>query len=142
MKSCIIIHLSSTTSIKIPSLSSPPSLLTSSSSPPPLLLPHLETMTLRARVRSLEHHDVVTRESLRIERGRITRSQLRVEYAKQEVRKLREFQVTDRFKMAELQSRAQDIKASFWDLERHLGPQTYVLASFIASFGLYPTKLE
>ncbi|GJV54688.1 hypothetical protein Tco_1455693 [Tanacetum coccineum] len=43
-----------------------------------------ETMTLRVRVRSLEQHDVVTRESLRIARGRITWSQLRVEYAEQE----------------------------------------------------------
>ncbi|GJU00468.1 hypothetical protein Tco_1110806 [Tanacetum coccineum] len=80
-----------------------------------------EMMTLRARVGSSEQHDVVTRESLRIARGRITRSQLRVEYAKQEVRKLREFQVTDRFKMVELQSQVQDIEASFWDLKRYLG---------------------
>nr|GEX84018.1 reverse transcriptase domain-containing protein [Tanacetum cinerariifolium] len=43
-----------------------------------------ETMTLRARVRSLEQHDLVTRESLRIARGRITRSQLQAEYAEQE----------------------------------------------------------
>ncbi|GJX82319.1 hypothetical protein Tco_0331800 [Tanacetum coccineum] len=98
---------------KIPSLSSPPSLLTSSSSPPPSLLPssplppppeHIEsigddiktlhasltsamqeTMTLHARVGLLEQHDVVTRESLRIARGRITRSQLRAEYVEQEV---------------------------------------------------------
>ncbi|GJS34102.1 reverse transcriptase domain-containing protein, partial [Tanacetum coccineum] len=47
-----------------------------------------ETMTFCARVRSLEQHDVVTRESLRIARDRITRSQLRAEYAEQEVRKL------------------------------------------------------
>ncbi|GJX07841.1 hypothetical protein Tco_0195773 [Tanacetum coccineum] len=151
---------------EIPSLSSPPSLLTSSSSPPPSLLPsssckrsrspspslpslvspsppivvpppqeHIEsvgddiktlhaslasaiqkTMNLRARAGSLEQHDVVTRESLRIARGRI--------------------------EMAELQSRAHDIEASFWDLERHLGPYIDILASFVASFGLYPTKLE
>ncbi|GKD45607.1 hypothetical protein Tco_1270252 [Tanacetum coccineum] len=47
----------------------------------------LETMTFHARVGSLEQHDVVTRESLRIARGR--------------------------FEMAELQSREQDIEASF-----------------------------
>nr|GFC23849.1 hypothetical protein [Tanacetum cinerariifolium] len=33
-----------------------------------------ETMTYCARVRSLEQHDMVTRESLRITRGRLTRS--------------------------------------------------------------------
>ncbi|GJX81234.1 reverse transcriptase domain-containing protein [Tanacetum coccineum] len=54
-----------------------------------------ETMTPRARVGSLEQHDVVTRESVRITIGRL--------------------------EMAELQSRAQDIEASFWDLKRHLG---------------------
>nr|GEU78713.1 hypothetical protein [Tanacetum cinerariifolium] len=55
-----------------------------------------ETMALRDRVRLLEQHDVVTRESLRIARGRITRSQLRAEYAEQKVRELREFQSHDR----------------------------------------------
>ncbi|GJX47433.1 hypothetical protein Tco_0272623 [Tanacetum coccineum] len=54
-----------------------------------------DTKTLHVRVRLLEHHDVVTRESLRIARGRITRSQLRVVYAEQEVRELREFQIRD-----------------------------------------------
>ncbi|GJR59130.1 hypothetical protein Tco_1501292 [Tanacetum coccineum] len=150
---------------EIPSLSSPPSLLASSSSPPPLLLPSssrkrsrspslslsssvspsppptAETINLSARVGSLEQHDVVTRESLRIARGRFTLSQLRAEYAEQEVRELQEFRVTDRLKMAELRNRAQDIEASFLDLESHFG-QTDILASFIASFGLYPTKLE
>ncbi|GJS42501.1 hypothetical protein Tco_0567544 [Tanacetum coccineum] len=56
-----------------------------------------ETMTLRARVGSLEQHDVVTRESLRSTRGRFTQSQLRAEYAEHEVRELREFWVTDIF---------------------------------------------
>ncbi|GJW47339.1 hypothetical protein Tco_0078985 [Tanacetum coccineum] len=41
-------------------------------------------MTLRARVGSLEQHDIVTRDSLRIARGRMTQSQLRAEYAEQE----------------------------------------------------------
>ncbi|GKC45389.1 hypothetical protein Tco_1063111 [Tanacetum coccineum] len=77
-------------------------------------------MTLRTRVRSLEQHDVVTRESLRIAKGKFTLSQLQAEYAEQEVRELREFWVTNRFEMDELQSRAQDIEASFWDLGRHL----------------------
>ncbi|GKB20037.1 hypothetical protein Tco_0853960, partial [Tanacetum coccineum] len=67
-----------------------------------------ETMTLRARVGSLDQHDVVTRESLKIARGRITRSQLRAEYAEQEVKELHEFRVTNRFEMAELRSREQD----------------------------------
>ncbi|GKF42467.1 hypothetical protein Tco_0125809, partial [Tanacetum coccineum] len=80
-----------------------------------------ETMTPLARVGSLEQHDMVTRESLRITRGRLTRSQLRAEYAEQEVRELREFRMTDKLEMAELQSRVQDIEASFWDLKRHLG---------------------
>nr|GFA04542.1 hypothetical protein [Tanacetum cinerariifolium] len=63
-------------------------------------------MTLRARVGSLEKHDVVIRESLRISRGKITRSQLRAEYTKQEVRELREFRVTDRLAILELRNRA------------------------------------
>nr|GEY21961.1 hypothetical protein [Tanacetum cinerariifolium] len=50
-----------------------------------------ETMTLRARVRLLEQHDVVTQDSLRIERGRIIRSKLQAEYAEHEIRELREF---------------------------------------------------
>ncbi|GJX16741.1 hypothetical protein Tco_0217573 [Tanacetum coccineum] len=108
--------------------------LSSSVSPPPTAVPppkHIESdgddiatprasltsamqemMTLRARVGSLEQHDVVTRESLRIMRGRFTWSQLQAEYAEQEVRELREFWVTDIFEMAELRSRAQDIEAS------------------------------
>nr|GEU34530.1 hypothetical protein [Tanacetum cinerariifolium] len=91
---------------EIPSLSSPPSLLTSSSSPPPSLLlsssrkrsispsPSLPTTIpppKHVKARSLEQHDVVTQESLRITRGRFIRSQLRAEYAEYEVRVLREF---------------------------------------------------
>ncbi|GJS58125.1 hypothetical protein Tco_0652909 [Tanacetum coccineum] len=99
---------------EIPSLSSPPSLLTSSSLPPSLLPSSSQTlraslasamqemMTPRARVGSLKQHDMVTRESLRITRGRLTRSQLRSEYAEQEVRELREFWMTDKLEKAEL----------------------------------------
>ncbi|GJV56168.1 hypothetical protein Tco_1457173, partial [Tanacetum coccineum] len=101
-----------------------------------------ETMTLRARVGLLKQHNAVTRDSLRIARGRITRSKLRVVYADQEdseasraraeaaehqaktlhvslgaarmdVRDLIESCEADRFEMAELRSRAQDIEASF-----------------------------
>ncbi|GJV45037.1 hypothetical protein Tco_1429573 [Tanacetum coccineum] len=43
-----------------------------------------ETMTLRARVGLLKKHDVVTRESLRIARGKITQLHLQEEYVKQE----------------------------------------------------------
>nr|GEX76033.1 hypothetical protein [Tanacetum cinerariifolium] len=70
-----------------PSTSHPllPLELPSSSSPSPsLYCPYLETMTLRARVELLEHHDVVTQESLRIARGMITRSELRAVYDEQE----------------------------------------------------------
>nr|GEY44778.1 hypothetical protein [Tanacetum cinerariifolium] len=52
-----------------------------------------ETLTLRARVILLEQYDVVTQDSLRIERGRITQSQLQAEYAEHEIRELREFQI-------------------------------------------------
>ncbi|GKG19143.1 hypothetical protein Tco_0376242, partial [Tanacetum coccineum] len=69
-----------------------------------------ETMTPRARVGSLKQHDVVTRESLRITRGRLTRSQLRVEYAEQEVR---EFWVTYRLEIPELRSRAEYAESHF-----------------------------
>ncbi|GKG49539.1 hypothetical protein Tco_0515991, partial [Tanacetum coccineum] len=65
-----------------------------------------ETMTLRARVGSLEQHGVITRESLRIMRGKFTRSQLRSEYVEHEVRELWEFWVTDRLEMVELHKRA------------------------------------
>ncbi|GJU50994.1 hypothetical protein Tco_1220549 [Tanacetum coccineum] len=80
-----------------------------------------EMMTLHAKVRSLEQHDVVTRKSLRIARGRITLSPLRAKYIEHEVRELREFWVTEKIEMAELRSRAQEIEASLWDLKRHLG---------------------
>ncbi|GKA46310.1 hypothetical protein Tco_0739193, partial [Tanacetum coccineum] len=46
-----------------------------------------KTMTLRARVGLLEQNNVVTQDSLRISRGRITRSQLRAVYAQHGVRK-------------------------------------------------------
>nr|GEU98885.1 transposon Ty3-G Gag-Pol polyprotein [Tanacetum cinerariifolium] len=65
-----------------------------------------ETRTLHARVGLLEQHDVITQDSLRIARGRITRSQLRAVYAEQEVRELREFQVTDTLEIIELRSGA------------------------------------
>ncbi|GJV67633.1 hypothetical protein Tco_1483142 [Tanacetum coccineum] len=77
-----------------------------------------ETMTLHARVRLLEHHDVATQDSLRIVRHMITQSQLRAEYVEQEVRELREFRVADKLEILELRSRVetdmteQDIKAS------------------------------
>ncbi|GKD61425.1 hypothetical protein Tco_1298934 [Tanacetum coccineum] len=97
------------------------------------------TVTLRARGESLEQHDVVTRDSLRITRGRITWLQLRAVYAKQEtedgvrtqrvvmtkhdVETLRaRAEAIEQLEMAELRSRAQDIEASFLEIERHLGP--------------------
>ncbi|GKA19792.1 hypothetical protein Tco_0699707 [Tanacetum coccineum] len=114
-------------------------------------------MTLHAKVGLLKQHDVVTQESLRFARGRITRSQLQVVYAEQEigdeahtqrtnmteqdseasnaraeaaeqrakilqvllgsawmdVKDLVESYEADRFEMAELWSRAHDIKARF-----------------------------
>ncbi|GJW20035.1 hypothetical protein Tco_0027471 [Tanacetum coccineum] len=76
-----------------------------------------ETMTLRARVGSLEQHDMITRESLRISKGMFTRSQLRAKYVEKEVRELREFWVTDRFRMAKLRRRAHDRECSFWSYE-------------------------
>ncbi|GKE58530.1 hypothetical protein Tco_1497715 [Tanacetum coccineum] len=66
-----------------------------------------ETMTLRARVRVLEQHDLVTQDSLMIARGRIIQSQLQVVYAEYEVRELWEFRVTDRLEILELHSQAE-----------------------------------
>ncbi|GKE37480.1 hypothetical protein Tco_1460885 [Tanacetum coccineum] len=60
-----------------------------------LALSMKETMTLRVKFGSIEQNDVITRESLRITRGRLTRSHLRAEYAEQEVRELQEFRVID-----------------------------------------------
>nr|GEV92555.1 hypothetical protein [Tanacetum cinerariifolium] len=42
--------------------------------------------------------------------------------ARMDVRDLIRSRKADRFEMAELQSQAHDIEASFWDLETHLGP--------------------
>ncbi|GJX08999.1 hypothetical protein Tco_0198858 [Tanacetum coccineum] len=93
-----------------------------------------ETMTLYARVGLLEQHDVVTRGSLRIARGktlhtgaetaeqRAETQQVSLRAAQIDVRDLIESREADRLEMAELRSRAQDIEASFWDFERHLGP--------------------
>ncbi|GJZ36231.1 hypothetical protein Tco_0582048 [Tanacetum coccineum] len=110
---------------EIPSSSSPPSLLSSSSSPPPSLSPSSslgddietlhaslesamqETMTLRAKVRLLKQHNVVTQELLRIARGMITWSQLRAEYAEQKVKQLREFRVIDKLEILELRSQTE-----------------------------------
>ncbi|GJR13231.1 hypothetical protein Tco_1252467 [Tanacetum coccineum] len=77
-------------------------LTASPSSPPPLLLPSsflnrsrspsppipLETMTLRARVETLEQQDMVTQDSLRIIRDRITVLQLRAVAAEQQATNL------------------------------------------------------
>nr|GEV97256.1 hypothetical protein [Tanacetum cinerariifolium] len=70
-----------------------------------------ETMTLRARVGLLEQHDLVTRGSLRIARGRITRSKLQEVYVEQEVRELGEFRVTDGLEIVELRSRSEYAKS-------------------------------
>ncbi|GJZ64561.1 hypothetical protein Tco_0620982 [Tanacetum coccineum] len=97
----------------------PPS-TTSPSSPLPSLLPSStqtlhailasakqETVTLRARVETLEQHDEVTRDSLRIARGRITRLQLRAVATEQHVTELQDSQVTDRLEISELRSRVE-----------------------------------
>ncbi|GKA44021.1 hypothetical protein Tco_0736745 [Tanacetum coccineum] len=80
-----------------------------------------ETVTLRAKVESMEQHDVVTRDSLRIARGRITRLQLRAVYVDQEVRELQDFWVTDKLKILELRSRAEYVDTR---LERSHDRQT------------------
>ncbi|GKE09953.1 hypothetical protein Tco_1413504, partial [Tanacetum coccineum] len=43
----------------------------------------------------------------------------------------------DRLKMAELRSRAHDIKANFWEIERHLAMR---VASAIKTIAIYKTK--
>ncbi|GKE47926.1 hypothetical protein Tco_1479184 [Tanacetum coccineum] len=65
------------------------------------------TVTLRIRVGSLEQHDVVTRDSLRIFRGWITRLQLRAVFAKQEVLELLDFRVIGKLEILDLCSRAE-----------------------------------
>nr|GEY54411.1 hypothetical protein [Tanacetum cinerariifolium] len=81
-------------------------------------------------------HDVVTRDSLRISRGRITRLQLRAVYAEQEVRGLHDFWVTNRLDILELRSPAEAITntnqgLSFTEIEQ-------IVAQRIAS--VYETK--
>ncbi|GJV54197.1 hypothetical protein Tco_1449938 [Tanacetum coccineum] len=43
----------------------------------------------------------------------------------------------DRLEMAELRSRAHDIEANFWEIERHLAMQ---VASAIKTIAIYKTK--
>ncbi|GKC21546.1 hypothetical protein Tco_1023696, partial [Tanacetum coccineum] len=54
---------------------------------------------------------MVTRDSLRIARGKITRLQLRAEYDEQEVKELREFWVTDRLEILELRNQADHVES-------------------------------
>ncbi|GKC27257.1 hypothetical protein Tco_1034551 [Tanacetum coccineum] len=53
---------------------------------------------------------------------RVKTLQVSLGAARMNVRDLIESREADRFEMAELRSRAHDIEAGFWDLERHLGP--------------------
>ncbi|GJV17525.1 hypothetical protein Tco_1362848 [Tanacetum coccineum] len=74
-------------------------------------------MTLRARVGLLEQHDVVTRDLLRISRGRITRSELRalrcrVEYTESFLERSHERQTGDRAHTQRNDMTEQDIEAS------------------------------
>ncbi|GJW82075.1 hypothetical protein Tco_0146050 [Tanacetum coccineum] len=82
----------------------PPSLLPSSSSPPPPPPPKRVELVR-------DDHDVITRDSLRTARGRITRLQLRAVYAEQEALELWEFRVTDRLKILQLRSLAKYVEA-------------------------------
>nr|GEZ88315.1 hypothetical protein [Tanacetum cinerariifolium] len=116
MKSCTTIHLSSTTSIRdtiiIFTTTTALTIIIFTIAITFTILVFLasamqETMTLRVRVRLLEQHDVFIQDSLRIERGGITWSQLRTEYAEQEVRELREFWVTNKLEILELHCRAE-----------------------------------
>ncbi|GJW28194.1 hypothetical protein Tco_0045069 [Tanacetum coccineum] len=100
-------------SSEIPSLSSPPSLLTSSSSPPPSLLPSSSRKRSRSPLPSLPSLVSPSPPPIAIPPP-----------------------------AEHIESVRDDIEASFWDLERHLGPYIDRLSSFVASFGLYPTKLE
>ncbi|GKD16227.1 hypothetical protein Tco_1205385 [Tanacetum coccineum] len=68
---------------------------------------HQEIVALRARVETLEQQDRVTRDSLRIARGRITRLQLRAVAAEQQATDLQDSQVTDRLEIIELCSRVE-----------------------------------
>ncbi|GJU66369.1 hypothetical protein Tco_1252628 [Tanacetum coccineum] len=104
--------------------------------PPPVLLPplpeHVESVeddieTLRARLASVEQETVTLRArvgSLEAEAAeqRAEALQALLGAARIDIRDLIESRRTDRLEMAELQSRAQDIEASFWDIERHLDP--------------------
>ncbi|GKE01248.1 hypothetical protein Tco_1389231, partial [Tanacetum coccineum] len=109
-----------------------------------------ETMTLCARVRLLEQHNVEVRElrGFRMtDRLEIIELCSRAEYdseasharaeaaehqaetlqvslraARMDVKDLIDPREADKFEMAELRSQVQDIEASFWDLKRHLGP--------------------
>ncbi|GJY78541.1 hypothetical protein Tco_0484342 [Tanacetum coccineum] len=78
------------------------------------------TVTLRTRVGSLEQHDVVTRDSLRIFRGRITRLQLRAMFVKQEVLELLDFWVIDRLEILDLCSRAEYTKTRLEKIHNRL----------------------
>ncbi|GJU75629.1 hypothetical protein Tco_1272699 [Tanacetum coccineum] len=112
---------------EIPS-SSPPSLLPSSSrkrfrSPSPSLPPSVSPSPLPSlpptavppppeHIKSVgDDIEILRANSLRIARGRITRSKIRAVYDEQEVRELREFWVTDRLEIIELRIRAEYAKS-------------------------------
>nr|GEW97805.1 hypothetical protein [Tanacetum cinerariifolium]GEW97806.1 hypothetical protein [Tanacetum cinerariifolium]GEX05812.1 hypothetical protein [Tanacetum cinerariifolium] len=88
-------------SLPLPPVSSPQAVSSFALAAVALACTEHETVTLCARYETLEQKDTVTRDSLRITKGRITRA--------------------DRLEMAELQSRAHDIESRLKEIERHFG---------------------
>ncbi|GKA45053.1 hypothetical protein Tco_0737849 [Tanacetum coccineum] len=121
---------------------------TAANTPPPGVLSHFG-MTLEdpacylakyAEARLEESHERQTRDGVRTQRTKMIEQDIETLCARAEateqraktlqvslgaahvdIRDLIESRRDDKLEMAELRSRAQDIEASFWDLERHLG---------------------
>ncbi|GKD06406.1 reverse transcriptase domain-containing protein, partial [Tanacetum coccineum] len=119
------------------SSSSPPlSLFPSSSSLPPSLLPSPSSSPPSSRKRSRSPSPPPSPSYLTTTTRDVETLHARAEAAEQraealqallgaariDIRDLIKSRRTDRLEMAELQSRAQDIEASLWDIERHLDP--------------------
>ncbi|GJV63440.1 hypothetical protein Tco_1474268 [Tanacetum coccineum] len=115
---------------------------------------HQEIMALRARVETLEQQDRVTRDSLRIARGRITRLQLRAVAAEQQATDLQDSQVTDRLEITELRSQVEyaetrlershnnvnyESRVSFAEIEQIVAQR---VNDVIEAIAIYETKIR
>nr|GEY83868.1 hypothetical protein [Tanacetum cinerariifolium] len=112
---------------------SPPPLVSPSPLPPPLPPPqyrlHQSILSQQTRDRArTQRTNMIEKDIEALRYGdeaveqRDETLQVSLEAARIDVKDLIESREADRLEIAELQSRAQNIQASFWDINRHLGP--------------------